>query len=165
MGYMSITGKAVSDYVVGDIMSTLFVLGIAFIIFFVLAVYIYFSLAWMTIAKKVNYKRPWLAWIPIANIAMIIHIAGYHWAIIFGLLIPLVGWIGVGIIVIMATWKIFEMRRYPGWLSLAAIIPKGAGFVLSLIVIGFVAWVDKPGTKRTSGKRKKNVRKKSYSSL
>ena len=33
----------------------------------VIVVYVYFALAWMTIAKKLKYKKPWLAWIPLAN--------------------------------------------------------------------------------------------------
>ena len=35
---------------------------------FFLFFYVYFAFAFMTIAKKLGYDKPWLAWIPIANI-------------------------------------------------------------------------------------------------
>jgi len=104
--------------------------------------YVYTALAWMTIAKKLKHPHPWLAWIPFANIAMILQLGGFHWALTFLLLIPILGWIAVFVLVIIATWKAFEKRKYPGWFSLAMIIPQVGG-ILYLIAIGFVAWKDK----------------------
>ena len=43
---------------------------------------------------------------------------------------------------ILWTWKIFELRKYPGWLSLSVLIPRVGG-ILYLIAIGFVAWKNK----------------------
>ena len=103
------------------------------------AVYVYFALAWQTIAKKQKHKHPWLAWIPFANWAMILQLGGFNWALIFLLLIPIFGWIAVFILCIIAHWRIFEKAKYPGWFSLSLIIPKVGG-VLYLIAIGFVAW-------------------------
>ena len=102
-------------------------------------VYVYFALAWYTLAKKLKYKYPWIAWIPFANIALILQLGGFHWAWIFLILIPALGWIGLFILIIIATWKIFEKRKYPGWFSLSLIIPQVGG-ILYLIAIGFVAW-------------------------
>ena len=102
----------------------------------------YFAFAWMTIAKKMKYKHPWLAWIPIANLAMILQLGGFHWAWIFLALVPIVGWIALLVMSIIATWRIFEKRKYPGWFSLSLIIPKVGG-ILYLIAIGFVAWAKK----------------------
>lgn len=106
---------------------------------FIIAIYIYSALAWMTIAKKSRYKKAWLAWIPIADISMKLQMGGFHWAWVFLILIPIFGWIALLVLVIIATWRIFEKLKYPGWLALAPIIPY-AGPMLYLISIGIVAW-------------------------
>ena len=116
--------------------------GILVLLIVFLAIYVYFALAWMTIAKKLKYKHPWLAWIPFANIAMILQLGGFHWAWIFLIIIPWLGLLALTVLCIIATWRIFEKRKYPGWFSLSMIIPQ-VGFILYLIAIGFVAWKDK----------------------
>jgi len=117
-------------------------LGLAILLVFMLAFYVYFAMAWMTIARKLGYKYPWLAWIPFANIAMMLQLGGFHWAWVFLMLIPILGWLALGVLVIIATWKIFVKRKFPGWFSLSIIIPEVGG-VLYLIAIGFVAWYKK----------------------
>jgi hypothetical protein len=116
--------------------------GIIIAIILSLAVYVYFALAWQTIAKKLKHKYPWLAWIPFANISLILQMGGFHWAWVFLILIPIIGWLALTVLCIIATWKIFEKRKYPGWFSLSMIIPQVGG-ILYLIAIGFVAWKDK----------------------
>ena len=140
-------GNVVTDALIGGTFGALIAIGImvAFVAF--LALYIYFALSWSTIARKLKYKRPWLAWIPFANIAMMLQLGGFHWAWVFLILIPFLGWIAILVIGIIATWRIFEKRKYPGWFSLSMIIPK-IGPVLYLIAIGFVAWKDKKKKKR-----------------
>ena len=113
-----------------------------FMFLVIAALYVYSSMAWMTIAKKLKYKRAWLAWIPIANIAMMLQLGSFHWAWIFLVLIPILGWIPLFVLMIISTWRIFEKRKYPGWFSLSLIIPQ-IGSILYLIAIGFVAWADK----------------------
>ena len=108
-------------------------------------VYVYSSLAWYTVAKKLKNKNAWLAWIPIINIALVLQLGNFHWAWIFLLLIPVLGWIALFVIGIIALWRIFKKRKYPGWFSLALIIPEVGG-ILYLISIGFLAWGKK--TKR-----------------
>jgi hypothetical protein len=120
---------------------------LVFAIIIFIALYIYTSLVWYTIAKKLKYGKPWLAWIPFANMAMMLKLGGFHWAWIFLILIPILGWIALGVLIIIATWRIFEKRKYPGWLSLVPIaswIPfiGGAAGLAYLIIIGFVAWKD-----------------------
>ena len=124
----------------------LIALGV-FLVILAIGIYIYFAFAWMKIAKKLKYKNPWFAWIPVLNIAMILQLGGFHWAWTFLILIPLFGWIALFVLVIIATWRIFEKRKYPGWFSLSLIIPK-VGFILYLIAIGFVAWQDKERGKK-----------------
>src|SRR3989344_7872834 len=59
------------------------------------ALYVYHSLAWMKIAKRMKHKHPWLAWIPIAGSVMRLQLGKFHWAWIFLILIPILGWIAL----------------------------------------------------------------------
>ncbi|MBD3247319.1 hypothetical protein GF378_01735, partial [Candidatus Pacearchaeota archaeon] len=65
---------------VGGVIATL---GFTLALLISLAGYIYFAFAWMTIAKKLKHKYAWLAWIPIANIALVLQLGGFHWAWVF----------------------------------------------------------------------------------
>lgn len=130
------------DLLVGGLFGALIAIGILFMILFLAAIYAYHALAWMTIAKKLKYKRPWLAWIPFANISVILQLGGFHWAWVFLILIPILGWIALFVLVIISSWRIFEKRKYPGWFSLSLIVPKIGG-ILYAITIGFVAWQDR----------------------
>jgi hypothetical protein len=106
--------------------------------------YVYTALVWSTIAKKLGYAKPWLAWIPIANVFLLPILAKKNWAWGFIFLVPIVNIV----FFIIWTWNIFEQRKYPGWLSLvpiAAIIPF-IGWIASLaflVIMGMVAWNDK----------------------
>jgi uncharacterized protein DUF5684 len=98
-----------------------------------LAVYVYIALALSTIAKKTNTENSWLAWIPIANIVLMLNIAKkpIWWILLF--FIPLVG-IVMSIIVWMA---IAEARGKPNWWGIILIVP-----VVGIIVPGYLAWAD-----------------------
>lgn len=123
----------------GAILATLVILFILFLI----ALYVYVALAWYTIAKKKKHKKPWLAWIPVANIAMWFQLGGFHWAWIFLILIPIVGWIAIFVLFIISNWRVFESLKRPGWLALAPlldILQGGLGTLAYAIVIGIVAW-------------------------
>jgi len=110
-------------------------MGAAFLFMFVIfvAFYIYFALALQTIANKTNTENPWLAWIPIAQIILMLNIAKkpIWWIILF--FIPLVG-IVIGVIVFMA---IAEARNKPSWWGILIIVP-----IVNLIVPGYLAWSD-----------------------
>ena len=132
---------------IGDL-SALFAGFMIFFVLLVVAVYVYLALALVTIAKKLNYPRPWLAWIPFANLSMILQLGGFHWALVFLILLPIIGWIPLGILTIISKWRIYEARNYPGWLSLVnllGIIPY-IGILASiadLVIWGLVAWKDR----------------------
>lgn len=121
---------------------------LVFAIIIFLAIYIYVALALQTIGKKLKYKHSWLAWIPIANYAMILELGKFHWAWVFLILIPILGWLALIVLIFISMWRIFEKRKYSGWLSLVpllSVIPV-VGFLAGiayLIIIGFVAWKDK----------------------
>jgi len=125
----------------GGAMGVLIALGIFVAILFFAALYVYVSLAWQTVARKLKYKNSWLAWIPFARGAMILQLGKFHWAWIFLVLVPVIGWIALAVLWIISKWRIFEKRKYPGWFSLAIMVPK-IGSLLNLIILGFVAWKD-----------------------
>lgn len=129
-----------------------------------LAIYIYFALAWMAIAKKKGHKYPWLAWIPFANISMWFQMGGFHWAWIFLILIPVAGWLAIAILFIISNWRVFESLKYPGWLSLAPlldIIAGGVGTIAYGIVAGIIAWGNnEKGKKSLRSKPTNKSRKK-----
>ncbi len=134
----ALTGTGLEPYM------ALFGAFLVFGIIILIALYIYCAFAWMTIAKKLGYDKPWLAWIPIANLFLYPILAKKHWAWGFIFLVPIVG----AVFFFIWTWNIFEQRKYPGWLSLipiAGIIPF-IGWIASiayLVILGMVAWADK----------------------
>jgi len=106
--------------------------GTTFLLFFAVF-YVYTALALMTIATKTNTKDGWLAWIPIANIILMLNIAKkpIWWIILF--LIPL-----VNIVMIILVWMgVAEARNKPSWWGILIIVP-----IVNLIVPGYLAWVD-----------------------
>jgi hypothetical protein len=134
--------STLEGFFLGSFLTALIALGIFILISMFLALYIYFAIAWMTIAKKLKNKRPWLAWIPVANMALILQLGNFHWAWIFLILIPFAGWLALFILILIANWRIFEKRKYPGWFSISLLLPQ-IGWILYLVTIGFVAWKDK----------------------
>ncbi len=122
----------------------------AFLVFFILivaAVWIYTSLVWATIGRKLKHRNPWLAWIPFARTGLVLDLGKFHWAWAFLWLIPIIGWAVLGVLCIIASWRIFEIRNYPGWLALiplVGVIPflGGAAGIAYLVILGIVAWKD-----------------------
>ena len=113
-----------------------------------LAIYVYTSLAWMTIARKTKTHPTWLAWIPIANMYQRSQIAKMHWwpiLLILAGILPFVGPLAslvLFIFIITWTWKSFERMKRPGWWALFMIIPI-FGWIIYLILLGTVAWGNK----------------------
>jgi len=131
---------------IGGALGALLATIIILLIITLIVLYVYFALAWYAIAKKRGYKKPWLAWIPFANIAMWLQMGGFHWAWIFLMIIPIAGWIAVGVLFIISSWRVFEKLNYPGWWSLALlldILGFGLGTLAYGIVIGIIAWKKK----------------------
>lgn len=98
-----------------------------------LAAYVYIALAVQTIAEKTNTENSWLAWIPIANLILLLNISKkpIWWIILF--LIPL-----VNIIIVIIVWMgVAEARNKPSWWGILMIVP-----LVSIIVPGYLAWAD-----------------------
>ena len=100
---------------------------------FIAAMYVYMSLALSTIATKTGTPNPWLAWIPIANIFLMLEIAkkpGW-WFILF--LVPL-----ANIVVSIIVWmEIAKARKKPDWWGILIIVP-----LVGVVVPGYLAWAD-----------------------
>jgi len=143
----SMYGGALGGAALTGAFAGLLALGIVVAVLIILALYIYTSLALMTIGKKIKYRNAWLAWIPVANIAMILQMGGFSWLWIFLIVVPILGWIALGVLGIIAFWRIFEKRKYPGWLALVPLIGfvpmiGGLASIAFLVVLGLVAWKD-----------------------
>lgn len=125
------------NWLLGPMMGVIITVG--------LIVYIYQAIALYVIAQKTNTANPWLAWIPIANIYLMTQIAGVPWWTLLVILlafIPVIGPLAILAVMIWWWWKISEKRNQPGWMGiLMAISP------INLVVIGILAWYDKPLTK------------------
>jgi hypothetical protein len=139
---IGIESEAIAGFFLGGALVALIFSIFIIAVLFIAAIYIYIALAYKEIAKKLKFKKSWLAWIPIAQWAMLLQLGGFHWAWIFLLLIPILGWIAVFVLLIIAHWRIFEKLKHPGWFSLSIIIPQ-IGFILYAIAIGFAAWSKK----------------------
>jgi hypothetical protein len=120
-------------------------------ILILIGAYIYLAFAWMTIAKKMRHRRPWLAFIPFANIALLLQIGKIHWVWAFLLLGLFFATAPLGIamvlilmvLLVVAHWRIFQELNYPGWLSLCIVLCLRFGEIglpLYLIIIGIIAW-------------------------
>ena len=144
--------KAITDAITSTALGALIIGAIVLFIIIIIAVWIYTSLAWATIGRKLKHRNPWLAWIPFARTGLVLKLGKFHWAWVFLYLIPILGWAVLAILCIIARWRIFEIRNYPGWLALipiASVIPLLGGLagIAYLIILGIVAWKD-TGKKR-----------------
>jgi hypothetical protein len=96
-----------------------------------IVMYVYMALALQTIATKTSTPNGWMAWIPIANVFLMLAIAkkpGW-WFILF--LIPFVNFI----ILIVMWMKIAEARGMPSWIGVLFIVP-----IVNLFIPGYLAW-------------------------
>lgn len=95
--------------------------------------YVYMGLTLMTIAKKLNHESPWLAWIPLANIYLMVKLADLSGWMMLLMFVPLVN-IGLAVYIWM---KMAERRGFEMWLGILMIVP-----VAQLIIPGYLAWAE-----------------------
>lgn len=95
------------------------------------AIYVYTSLAYYTIATKLNYENPWMAWVPFVNLWMMVELAQkeFWWFILFFL--PIVN-LAAAVVITMA---IAERVGKPSWWGILVIVP-----FVNLAVPGVLAW-------------------------
>ena len=123
--------------------SILLLIGAALIVTLIIlaAVYVYWALAWSTIAKKLKCKKGWLAWIPVANLFLVPILAKKKWTWGFMFLVPIANIV----FYLIWTWDIFERRGFSGWLSLIpvlCVVPNlgPIAFIAYLVMLGVIAW-------------------------
>lgn len=113
--------------------AALFFIGGLFLFFLVIAIlcYVYTAVCLMKIAKKTNTENAWLAWIPIANIILMLQVAKkpLWWIILF--FIPIVNLV-MGVLVWM---EIAKRLGKPDWIGILYIIP-----LVNLIALGYLAF-------------------------
>jgi len=104
-----------------------------FVVVVCLAGYVYMALALQTIAIKTSTENGWLAWIPIANIFLMLNVAKkpLWWFVLF--LVPIVHIV----IAIMVCMAVAEARHKPNWWGVLTIVP-----VVNIVVPGYLAWSD-----------------------
>jgi uncharacterized protein DUF5684 len=84
---------------------------LVFFLVFCAAMYIYVALALKTIAEKTSTENAWLAWIPVANIVLMLNVAKklIWWILLF--FVPL-----VNIVIVVMVWMgVAEARQKPSW--------------------------------------------------
>ncbi|MFC1663883.1 DUF5684 domain-containing protein [Patescibacteria group bacterium] len=122
------------------------IVGIVIAIVITIGIYIYFALALSTIAKKKGYSKPWLAWIPIANLFLfpILTERKWTWGLLF--FIPVIN----VIFLVICLWKILEREGYDSKWSLILLgslftnpVYSFVVFVAFLIILGVLAWKKK----------------------
>lgn len=96
-----------------------------------LVLYGYLSFSVQIIARRTDTPNDWFAWIPIANMFLLLAIAKKPLWWFFLMLIPF-----VGIVIIVLIWMaVAEARSKPSWWGLLTLLPP-----LSLIVPGYLAF-------------------------
>ncbi|MFW5846523.1 MAG: hypothetical protein ACOCUU_00035 [Nanoarchaeota archaeon] len=113
-----------------------------FTILISLGLYVYLSIAFMSIGKKAKDPMYGLAWIPGIGPAIIsFRASGMHWwpwLLLIGFFIPFINVIAqltFAVFSIIWIWKTFEKIGKPGWWAILTLIP-----VVNLIIIGIAAW-------------------------
>jgi len=106
-----------------------------------IVIYVYLALCLQFLAKKTNTPNSWFAWIPIANIFLMLKIAQKPlWWFILILISPVN--IVIGIIIWM---KIAERRGKPNWVGILIIVP-----IIGIAIPGYLAFCKSDGEKTES---------------
>jgi len=115
----------------GDQLPPDHIASLSFLIILGVALYAYLALAVQTIARKTETENDWFAWIPIANLFLLLAVAKKPLWWFFLLLIPI-----VNVVVIIIVWMgVAETRGKPNWWGILMLVP-----FVSLIVPGYLAW-------------------------
>ncbi|MFA5165787.1 MAG: DUF5684 domain-containing protein [Candidatus Paceibacterota bacterium] len=98
-----------------------------FVFIAAIAYYIVAAIGIMKLAKKFNIPNPWMAWIPILNIWLLLQIAGLQWwwllIILFGGLVPVVGTI-ISLLTSVYIWMLIAKKAGKDqWFALLMLIP------------------------------------------
>jgi hypothetical protein len=106
---------------------------ILFFLAFFGAIYVYFALAFSTIARKTYTPNTWYAWVPILNMVLLLNVAKKPawWVLLF--FVPF-----VNIVILVITWmEVAKARGRPDWWGIFIIAP-----IANFILPGVLAWTD-----------------------
>ncbi len=110
----------------------------------VLVFYVYSALALSTTAKKLGFDKPWLAWIPIANLYMLFKLGEQEPLLILLFFTPVANIVAL-VFSVIAYVKVAEKRGFSSAVGLGAalggFIPC-IGTVLQLFCMGYIAWAE-----------------------
>ncbi len=138
-----IDSEKLEEFVSGLIILMVFLIPLILII--LIGVYVYTSLVYMKLAKKLGVKPAWLAWIPIVNLYLISKTAQKHWwpmLLILTLPIPIINILAMTTLsVFIFFWhlKIFSRIGCPEWWALTSLLP-GVGVIVFYVFLGIAAW-------------------------
>jgi hypothetical protein len=115
--------------------------GVVLLLVFIgLLFYIYSAVCLFIIAKKTATPRPWLAWIPLANLFLMCKAGGLSYLWLLGLflgLMPFIGTLLTAALMAFIWYNIALKRNKPGWLGILTIVP-----VVNLVVVGYLAFAE-----------------------
>jgi hypothetical protein len=96
-----------------------------------IAVYVFTSLAYMKIAKKLNHPNPWFAWVPILNMVLHLQLAGMSGWFVLIMLVPVAN----VVVYVIAMMNICEKLGKEKLLGLLVLVP-----LANFILLGILAW-------------------------
>jgi hypothetical protein len=114
--------------------------GVALVlaVIIVIALYLYSVAVVRSIAHKTKVGPKWLAWIPVANLVLLLKAAKLQWQWIFAIFLPVIPFIGSALLMvgtIYVWWKVCKAVRKPEWLAILMIVP-----FVNLVAMGYIAW-------------------------
>jgi hypothetical protein len=154
-----VPGVNIVDPVDGTFIAVIIALTVAFALVMIVH-YVYTSLTLYKTAQRLNVDKPWLAWIPVANIYLrlvlgdmspyflLLYVAPFFVGILS--VLPFIGiffnfsmfiiTIGIIVVTVITYMRISEKRGYDKLFGLMAIYPLTA-----YILMGILAWGKKEG--------------------
>lgn len=115
--------------------------GIAYgiVLLIMLIIYVYTAICLYFIAKKTGHGPSWWAWVPVANVLLMLKIGGlsYWWALsILAAFIPgIIGMVAFSAFSAFFWYKIALTRNKPGWLGFLTFLP-----LINFVIIGYLAF-------------------------
>lgn len=81
--------------------------------------YVYFAVATMLLAQRLSTPNAWLAWVPVANLFLMVKMAGLEWWWTLGFFVPF-----ANIFIAAYVWsEIGKKLGKPWWMGLLVVIP------------------------------------------
>ncbi len=95
--------------------------GIAFLEYLALGIAMY------SLGNKLSAENPWMAWIPILNLWLLVELAELDWWYFVGFFVPILNLF----VFVFCWWRVFDQCDAPPPLSLLMLFP-GVSIVLAL---------------------------------